>query len=145
MQPFSKFLVSVINHYHINGLHLFWNSFEWFCLQISHHHHHVTLSARIFLTLSRHLFLSAIAPGMSSGLHPVSSQSCCMFARAGPPAFARQCEGVHRSTSLMSSSLLLQTWTTLKPKIQISSDGKYFSLGSKALWSRINSWYSILF
>ena len=35
MQSFFEFLVSVINHYHINGLHLFWNSFEWFCLQIS--------------------------------------------------------------------------------------------------------------
>ena len=32
---FFEFLVSVINHYHINGLHLFWDSFEWFCLQIS--------------------------------------------------------------------------------------------------------------
>ena len=28
-------LVSVINYYHINRLHLFWKSFEWFCLQIS--------------------------------------------------------------------------------------------------------------
>ena len=27
--------VSVRNHYHINGLHLFWDSFDWFCLQIS--------------------------------------------------------------------------------------------------------------
>ena len=32
---FFGFLVSVINHYHINELHLFWDSFEWFCLQIS--------------------------------------------------------------------------------------------------------------
>ena len=32
---FFEFLVSVINPYHINGLHLFWNSFEWFCLYIS--------------------------------------------------------------------------------------------------------------
>ena len=32
---FIEFLVSVINHYHINGLHLFWHSFEWFCLEIS--------------------------------------------------------------------------------------------------------------
>ena len=31
---FFYFLVSVINHYHINGLHLFSDSFEWFCLQI---------------------------------------------------------------------------------------------------------------
>ena len=31
-----------------------------------------------------------------------------MYVRAGRPAFARPCVGVHRSTSLMSSSLLLQ-------------------------------------
>ena len=30
------------------------------------------------------------------------------YITAGRPAFARPCEGVHRSTSLMSSSLLLQ-------------------------------------
>ena len=35
MQFFFGFLVSVINRYHINGLHLFWDSLEWFCLQIS--------------------------------------------------------------------------------------------------------------
>ena len=34
--------------------------------------------ARISLTLSRHFSLSFIAPGRSSGLHPVSSHSCCM-------------------------------------------------------------------
>ena len=32
----------------------------------------------------------------------------CMYVRAGHPAFARPYVGVHRSTSLMSSSLLLQ-------------------------------------
>ena len=32
----------------------------------------------------------------------------CMYFRADRPAFARPCERVHRSTSLMSSSLLLQ-------------------------------------
>ena len=31
-----------------------------------------------------------------------------MYVRAGRPAFARPYAGVHRSTSLMSSSLLLQ-------------------------------------
>ena len=31
-----------------------------------------------------------------------------MYVRAGRPAFARSCVGVHKSTSLMSSSLLLQ-------------------------------------
>ena len=35
MQSFLEFLVSVIYHYHINGLHVFWDSFEWFGLQIS--------------------------------------------------------------------------------------------------------------
>ena len=60
------------------------------------------------LTLSCHFSLSFIASGMSSGLHPISSQSCCMYVRAGRPAFARPYVGVHRSTSLISSSLLLQ-------------------------------------
>ena len=31
-----------------------------------------------------------------------------MYVRAGRPAFARPCVGIHKSTSLMSSSLLLQ-------------------------------------
>ena len=44
----------------------------------------------------------------SSGLHTVSSHSCCMYVRAGRPAFDWPYVGVHRSTSLMSSSLLLQ-------------------------------------
>ena len=35
MQSFFEFLVSVINNYHINRLHLFGDRFEWFCLQIS--------------------------------------------------------------------------------------------------------------
>ena len=33
-----------------------------------------------------------------------------MEVQAGRPAFVRPCEGVHRSTSLMCSSLLLQQW-----------------------------------
>ena len=72
------------------------------------HHHHVMPQARISLTLSRHLSLSFISSGRSSGRHPVSSHSCCMYVRASRPAFARPYVGVHRSTSLMSSSLLLQ-------------------------------------
>ena len=64
--------------------------------------------ARISLTLSRHFPLSFIAFGWSSGLHPVSSHSCCMYVRAGRPAFAWPYVGVHWSTSLMCSSLLLQ-------------------------------------
>ena len=73
-----------------------------------HHHHHVVPLARISRTLSRHFSLSFIASGRSSGLHPVSSHSCCMYVRAGRPNFAWPYAGVHRSTSLMSSSLLLQ-------------------------------------
>ena len=63
---------------------------------------------RISLTLSRLFSLSFIASDRSSGLHLVSSHSCCMYVRAGCPAFARPYVGVHRSTPLMSSSLLLQ-------------------------------------
>ena len=73
----------------------------------SHHHHHVVLVARISLTLSHHFSLSFIASGRSSGQHPVSSHSCRMYVRAGRPAFARPCVGVHKSTSLMSLSLFL--------------------------------------
>ena len=73
-----------------------------------HHHHHVEPPARISLTLSRHFSLSFIAFGRSSGLHPISSHSCYMYVRAGHPAFAWPYAGVHRNTSLMSSSLLLQ-------------------------------------
>ena len=57
-------------------------------------------------------YLSFIASGWSSGPHPVSSQSCWMYVRAGRPAFARPYVGVHRSTSLMSASLLLQQCPT---------------------------------
>ena len=68
----------------------------------------VVLVARISLTFSSHSSLSFIASGRSSGLHPVSSHSCWMYVRAGRPAFDRPCVGVHKSTSLTSSSLLLQ-------------------------------------
>ena len=64
--------------------------------------------ARISLTLSRYFSLSFIASGRSSGLHPVSSQSCWMYVWASRPAFARPYMEVHRSSSLMSLSLLLQ-------------------------------------
>ena len=72
------------------------------------HHHHVVQLSNISLTLSRHFSLSFIASGRSSGLHPVSSHSCWMYVRAGRPAFAQPYVGVHRSTSLMSSLLLLK-------------------------------------
>ena len=78
------------------------------CMIDYHHHHLVVPPARISLTLSRHSSLSFIASDRSSGLHPVSSHSDCMHVQAGRPAFAWPYAGVHRSTSLMSSSLLLQ-------------------------------------
>ena len=78
------------------------------CITVHHHHHHhVVPLAQIYLNLSRHYSLSFIASGRSSGLHPISSQSCSMYVRAGRPAFTRPYAGVHRSTSLMSSPLLL--------------------------------------
>ena len=73
-----------------------------------HHHPDAMTLARISLTLSRHFSLSFIASGRSSGLHPASSHSCCMYVLAGRPAFARPYAGVHRNTSLMSLALLLQ-------------------------------------
>ena len=81
---------------------------SWCTWNDHHPHHHVMPPARIPLTLSCHFSLSFIASGRSSGLQPVSSQSFCMYVRAGCPAFEWPYVGVHRSTSLMSSSLLLQ-------------------------------------
>ena len=57
--------------------------------------------------LSRHFSLLFVASS-SSGLHPVSSHSCCMYVLAGRPAFARPYVWVHRSKSRMSASLHLQ-------------------------------------
>ena len=77
---------------------------------IHHHHHHVVPLVGISLTLYCHFSLSFIASGRSSGLHPVSPHNCFMYVRAGRPAFARPHVRVHRSTSLMSSSLLPQQY-----------------------------------
>ena len=54
MQSFFEFLVSVINLYYINRLHLFLNSFGWFCLQIS------SDAKYFFLSCSRHCDLRLI-------------------------------------------------------------------------------------
>ena len=89
----------------------------------------IVLAARISLTLSRHSSLSFIALGRSSGQHPVSSHSCWMYVRAGRPTFARPCVGIHKSTSLMSSSLFLQqcpaclvrlTWIVFRVRGQVA-------------------------
>ena len=78
--------------------------------RFNNHLYHVVPLARISLTLSRHFSLSFLASGRSSGLHPVSSHSCWMYVRTGRPAFSWPYVRVHRSTWLMSSSLLLQQW-----------------------------------
>ena len=78
------------------------------CIYNHHHNQHVVTQARISLTLSHHFSQSFIASGWSSGLHPVSTHSSCMYVRAGRPTFARPYVGVHRSISLMGLSLLLQ-------------------------------------
>ena len=76
---------------------------------VYHHHDHVVPLARISLTLSRHFSLSFIVSGWSSGLHISYPHiaAVCMFELVFP-AFAWPYAGFHRSTSLMSSSLLLQ-------------------------------------
>ena len=96
-----KILSNIITNYDILKI--------LFTLQFftKHHHHHDVRLARISLTLSLHVSLSFIAFGRSSGLHPVSSHSCCMNVRAGRPAFDWPYVGVHKSTSLTISSLLL--------------------------------------
>ena len=92
----------------LKAIRVAWKPWNELKLTLAHHHHHVVLVARISLILSRHFSLSFIALGRSSGQRPVSSHSCWMYVRAGRPAFARPCVGVHKSTSLMSSSLLPQ-------------------------------------
>ena len=99
---------------------------------IPHHHPHVALVARISLTLSRHSSLSFIALSRSSGQHPVSSHSCGMYVHAGRLAFARPCVGVHKSTSLMSSSLLLQQC----PACLVRPPASYHENHSSAIPSR---------
>ena len=93
-------------------MHLYIYIYKYICIYIRsyphHHHHHVGPQTRISLTLSRHFSLSFIASGRSSEPHPVSSHNCWMYVCAGRPAFSRPYVGVHRSTSLMSTSLLLQ-------------------------------------
>ena len=96
------------------------------------HHHHVMPPARISLTLSCHFSLLFIASGRSSGLHPISSHRCCMYVLAGNPALARPYVGVHRNTSLMSSSMLLQQC----PACLIHLTWIFFMIGGR--WP--NSW-----
>ena len=94
-----EYIIYIYVHIHIN---------IYIYIYIYHHHHHDVQLARISQTLSLHISLSFIAFGRSSGLHPVSSLSCCMNVRAGRPTFDWLYAEVHRRTSLTVSSLLLQ-------------------------------------
>ena len=107
----SKIVPRILQERQPRFLPIWWDFYfiVWkYFLFLLYNHHHVVLVARISLTLSRHFSLSFIASGRSSGQHHVSSHSCWMYVRAGRPAFVRPCVGVHKCTSLMSSSLLLQ-------------------------------------
>ena len=81
-------------------------SYDYF--ERDNHHHHVMPLAQISLTLTHYSSLSSITFGRSSKLHPVSVQSCWRLVLASRPTLAHPCEGFQQSTSLMSSSLLLQ-------------------------------------
>ena len=136
-----------------NNCHLgksWWNYFGkeycfklWKSMSKRIHHHHVVLPARISLTLTRHFSLSFITFGRSPGLHPVSSQSCCMYVRAGHPAFAWPYEWVHRSTSLMSLSLLLQQC----PACLVRLTWIVFMMGGRWLysWCFVGCCFQVLF
>ena len=72
-----------------------------------------------------------------SGLHPVSSQSCCMYVRAkrpNCPAFARPYAGVYRSISLMCSQFLQQC-----PACLVRQTWIVFVMGVRWLYS----WYFV--
>ena len=72
----SDLVQTIIPHIYIYiGRNIYGPVFIW---TYHHHHHHVAPPSWISLTLSRHFSLSFIASGRSSGLHPVSSHSCCM-------------------------------------------------------------------
>ena len=109
VRPYASSLVFLFNHYYYLLCILGYLSLTFTIF--SHHHHDVVLVARISLTLSRHFSLSFIASGRSSGQHPVSSHSCWMYVRAGRPAFARPCVGVHKSTSHISNGYRRRNWT----------------------------------
>ena len=110
LQTFEKQFdnYTLFNPFHLKFLTISDDIINAHIFKYTHHHHHVGPPVRISLTLSCHPSVSSIASSRSSRLHLVSVQSCCMLVLAGCLAFARPCERVHRSMSLMSSSLLLR-------------------------------------
>ena len=113
-----------------NGISTPVDYFILFCY-IYIYHHHIAQSARISLTLSRHSSLLSIASVGSSGLHPVSAESCCMLVLGGRLAFARPWEAVHRNASLMTSSLLLQPYPACLARLSWI----FFVMGSRCPYS----------
>ena len=78
------------SHYIMKGYKFFWNT-EYF----------------IIMSRLQHGFLSCLYRlSLPAGLSILYWQRAAVL--AGRPTFARPCEGVHKSRSLMSSSLLLQ-------------------------------------
>ena len=65
-----------------------------------------------WLSLATSPYHSSPLAGLQGYIPYPHKASVCMYVRAGRPAFARPYVGVHRSTSLMSSSLLLQQCPT---------------------------------
>ena len=90
-------------------------------------HHHVEPPARISLAFSSNPTLQSIGLGICSRFHTISAQDCCIKVLAGRPAFVRQCKGVHKSMSLMSSSPLLQQC----PQFQVCQTWIVFVMGGK--------------
>ena len=71
-------------------------------------HHRVVPLAQISLILPRHFSLSFIASGRSSGLHPVSSHSCCIFELVILPLLGHMWESivVHHLWALLLPGLI---------------------------------------
>ena len=67
--------------------------------------HYVALRALNSMILFLHYSLTSIRHGKSSSWHSVPAVSWCFVSL---PTFKRPCVGVHKRTSLMSSSLLHQ-------------------------------------
>ena len=102
-------------------------------------------SARISPTLSRHFSPSFIASGRSSGATSRNPHiAAVLYVLPGRPAFARPYVGVHWSTSLMSSSLLLQQCLVRLTWIVFVMGGRWAGCRIGALWG-VAAWtYSIL-
>ena len=85
-------LILLLNRYNVDNHH--------------HHHHHVTPSARISLTLFHHpCHGPLLLAGLKSYILYLHRAAVCRFKLVVLPW---SCVGIHKSTSLISSSLLLQ-------------------------------------